>query len=332
MNIYISSVSAITPASHPAESPFSNALVCADADLTGLLDHKLTRRMSHVIKMGVGTALKALQEAKISQPDAIITGTAYGCLDDTGIFLKRQIEQHESMLTPTAFIQSTHNTVGGQIGLLLHCHAYNNTFVHSGFSFEHALEDAVMMLHDGQANNVLVGAVDELTKTSHTILERFGLFKQNPASKKGYTGGEGAAFFVLTNHEKEGNMATLKNVTTLFKPSAEHVSNTIYNLLEENGLGAEDVDIIIEGKNCGGQADKVYDEVLLTLFGDKKRIGFKNESGEYPTAAAIALYKAANIARLKIFAGEQSNIPVKNILIYNHYQNIYHSIYLLQAC
>ncbi len=44
-------------------------------------------------------------------PGAIITGTALGCLEDTVTFLTRMIELNEELLPPTAFIQSTHNTV-----------------------------------------------------------------------------------------------------------------------------------------------------------------------------------------------------------------------------
>ena len=76
---------------------------------------------------------------QVEMPGGIIVGTAYGCLQDTEIFLTTMIEYNEEMFTPTAFIQSTHNTIGAQIGLMLQCHNYNNAFVHSGFSFESAL-------------------------------------------------------------------------------------------------------------------------------------------------------------------------------------------------
>lgn len=336
MSCYIRSVACISPFSHPADSPYSNALVCADPDLNHLIDAKLTRRMSHVIKMGIGAAMHALAQAGLQQPDAIITGTAYGCLDDTGVFLKKQVQQNETMLTPTAFIQSTHNTVGGQIGLMLHCHAYNNTFVHRGFSFEHALQDAMLLLEEGNANHVLAGAVDELTATSHAILNRFGIYKQFnnelPAAK-GTIAGEGAAFFVLSSQPSENDYACLKNVTTLFKPSVAIAQAAIAALLDEHGLTPDGIDIIVAGKNADEATDKIYDDILLPLFDEKDIIHFKNESGEYPTAAAIGLYKAAAIAKQKQAVNtEIADSPVKHILIYNHYQNIHHSIYLIGTC
>lgn len=180
-----------------------NRLNCVEPDYKTIIDVKLIRRMSRVIKMGVAAAMECLHEAGITMPDAIVTGTAYGCLEDTGIFLSKMVEQREELLAPTAFIQSTHNTVGAQIALMLHCNGYNNVFVHRGFSFECALQDAMMLLHEGEARTVLVGGLDEITNDSHRILSRFNLYKRphisslelfNVASK-GTIAGEGAAFF-----------------------------------------------------------------------------------------------------------------------------------------
>jgi 3-oxoacyl-[acyl-carrier-protein] synthase II len=135
--------------------------------------------MSRVIKMGVTTALGCLQEAGEKDPGAIITGTAYGCLEDTETFLTQAIERNEEMPPPTPFIQSTHNTVGAQIALLLKCNQYNNTFAQGGASFENALLDAMLLLKEEEAKTVLAGSVDELTNTSYNLLKRFGLYKSN---------------------------------------------------------------------------------------------------------------------------------------------------------
>src|ERR1700712_1574232 len=163
--------------------------------------------MGHIIKMGVAAAKDCLNKANIEMPGAIITGTALGCMEDTITFLTRIVEEHEELLPPTAFIQSTHNTVAAQIALMLKCHGYNNTFVHKGISFESALLDAVMLLKEGDADNILVGGTEEMTDTAFKILTRLGLYKRWPLSNldliktksNGTIGGEGATFFVLTN-------------------------------------------------------------------------------------------------------------------------------------
>ncbi len=94
-----------------------------------------SRRMSRIIKMGVCAAMKCLQDAEIKNPDAIITGTGMGCIEDTGKFLSSYIENEEKLLNPTPFIQSTHNTVGAAIALMLKCHNYNNTLWSQGIFF-----------------------------------------------------------------------------------------------------------------------------------------------------------------------------------------------------
>lgn len=339
MDFFIRSIASVSPFSHPAVSPFSNALVCADPDLNNIIDPKLSRRMSHVIKMGIGAAMQAMQQADNITPDAIITGTAYGCLDDTGIFLKKQVLQQETMLTPTSFIQSTHNTVGGQIGLLLHCNGYNNTFVHRGFSFEHALQDAMMLLEENNAMNVLVGAVDEITPTSHTLLSRFGIYKKagteraQPTLAKGAVAGEGAHFFVLSSQQHPGNHAILKEVSTLFKPTVEKVKNHILSMLTFHQLQPGAIDVILAGKNGDAASDKLHDEVLQSLFPGNRIVTFKEQSGEYPTATGFALWKAATMIHQENLPEAAFNsTPVKNILVYNHYQNLHHTFYLVSAC
>jgi hypothetical protein len=65
-------------------------------------------------------------------------------------------------------------------------------------------------------------------------------------------------------------------------------------------------------------------------------VNYKHLSGEYPTAAAFALWIAANIIKTgKVPAAlDQKNIPgnTGRVLIYNHYQNIHHSLLLVSAC
>ena len=99
------------------------------------LDPKMARRMARIIKMGVTTSNKCLLNTK-EIPGAIILGTGLGCLQDTARFLTDIIETEEGLLSPTAFIQSTHNTIAGQIALLINCPNHNFTFANRGFSFE----------------------------------------------------------------------------------------------------------------------------------------------------------------------------------------------------
>ena len=118
-------------------------LSCIEPDYPTYIDPRHLRRMSRILKMGVAASVMALREAGVMSPDGIITGTGYGCLEDTGIFLRKMIDHREQALSPTPFIQSTHNTIGSQIALILNCQGYNQTYTHEGLSFETSLLDAM---------------------------------------------------------------------------------------------------------------------------------------------------------------------------------------------
>ena len=322
-----------------------NRLACIEPDYKEFIDAKLIRRMSRIIRMGVAAAMECLQEAGVKVPDAIITGTAYGCLEDTGLFLTKMVEYNEELLTPTAFIQSTHNTIGGQIGLMLQCNNYNNAFVHRGFSFESALLDGMLLLKEKEASNVLVGAIDEITNTSHAILNRMGLYKQGTVSNqdifkshsKGTIAGEGAAFFLLANEASASDLAKLDGLKTFYKPAGiKEVEDHIRSFLSEHSLTFNDIDLIITGRNGDMGSDKIFDQLEQSIFSNSQTVNYKNLCGEYPTASAFALWMAANII-------SSGNVPaaleykekekkVSRILICNHYQHIHHSLFLISAC
>ena len=318
-----------------------NRLACLEPEYKEFIDVKLIRRMSRIIRMGVAAAMECLQEAGIKLPDAIVTGTAYGCLEDTGLFLAKMVEFKEELLTPTAFIQSTHNTIGAQIGLMLQCNNYNNAFVHRGFSFESALLDGMLLLKENEAQNVLVGAIDEITNTSHAILNRLGLYKREPVSNldiyktnsKGTIAGEGAAFFLLANEPADSDYAKLDGLKTFYKPNdAAAVKDHITAFLADHTVSMNDIDLIITGKNGDTEQDKIFDQLS---FDEKKTITYKNLSGDYPTATAFALWLAANIIKtgeVPVTLGYKGSAKLKKILIYNHYQELHHSLLLLSAC
>jgi 3-oxoacyl-[acyl-carrier-protein] synthase II len=323
-----------------------NRLTCIEPDYKEFIDPKQIRRMSRIIRMGVAAAKECLQEAGIKIPDAIVTGTAYGCLEDTNSFLSKMVEFKEELLTPTSFIQSTHNTIGAQIGLLLQCNNYNNTFVHRGFSFESALLDGLMLLNEKDATNVLVGAIDEITNTSHTILNRLGLYKQGPVSNpdiyktktKGTVAGEGAAFFLLANDPSATDYAKLDGLHTFYKPGGiPEIEKQVTSFLKEHMIGVDDIDLIITGKNGDADDDEVYEQLAQTIFKNKDSINYKYLCGEYPTATAFAMWLGANIIRSGsvpkaiAYYGSSENM-IKKVLIYNHHKGTHHSLSLLSAC
>ncbi len=114
------------------------------------------RRMSAIVKMGLANTLKCLEQKKA---DAIVVGTGLGSINNTELFLSSYIKSNQSILSPTPFINSVHNTISGEIALHTQSKGYNSTYSQSGLSFEGALLDAILLTKEGK--KVIVGGVDE---------------------------------------------------------------------------------------------------------------------------------------------------------------------------
>ena len=132
------------------------------------------RRMGKIMKSSLLSSLEALQQAGIEVPDSIITGTAYGCLENSERLMEQIKEEGEGMLKPTFFMQSTHNTIGSNIAIKTHCHGYNVTYTQESHSLEWAIRDAELLLRSGKVKNVLVGCHDESTSLFNTLLKKVG--------------------------------------------------------------------------------------------------------------------------------------------------------------
>ncbi len=168
-------------------------------------DAVMRRRMSRVLKTAVSTAMECVGGIDaLSSVDAIITATGWGCLADSEKFLKNMVEGQEQLLNPTPFIQSTFNTVGGQIALLGHNHCYNVTYVNRSHSFADALLDSALRLEDGDSEKVLLGAFDESIPSQHKIMSRMGLYRH-------HGDGEGSVFALLSKNP-EGAAAKVAGI------------------------------------------------------------------------------------------------------------------------
>ena len=138
------------------------------------------RRMGKIMKSSLLSSLKAMEQAGIEKPDAIITATALGCLENSELLLNQLQEEGEVMLKPTYFMQSTHNTIGSGIAIFTKCHGYNVTYTHGKDSLEWALRDARMLLKSGKAKSVLVGLHDETTPLYRSLMQRVGIYNLLP--------------------------------------------------------------------------------------------------------------------------------------------------------
>lgn len=133
------------------------------------------RRMGKLMKSSLLSSLTALEQAGVEMPDAVITGTAYGCLENTERLLRQIDAEEEESISPTYFMQSTHNTIGSNIAIKLGCHGYNSTYSQRGDSLEWAIRDAELLIRSGKCRTVLVGCHDESTPTLKGMLDRIGM-------------------------------------------------------------------------------------------------------------------------------------------------------------
>jgi len=305
-----------------------------------------SRRMSRIIKMGVTAAQLCLKDANITNPDAIITATGLGCLEDTENFLKSIITNEEKLLNPTHFIQSTHNTLAAQVALILKCYNYNITHAHRGSSFESALTDAILLLKEKEANNVLLGAADEITPGFFNITKRLNLWKKEQINHlklrefktNGSIAGEGSVFFIVTNEINADNYAAIKAVNVFYKPeSNNYISKRISLFLAENQLESGDIDLLILGINGNAKTDGIFNYLREGLFNNNLSAYFKHLCGEYHTSSSFATWLASVIIKNQhipniIKLNQKPNNKINNVLIYNHYFNINHSLILLSGC
>ena len=135
------------------------------------------RRMGKLQKRALVTALKAMEISGIGEPDAILNGTAMGCMENTVQMLNGLAAEGEAMNMPTCFMQSTHNTVASMMAIYTKNHGYNNTYSHRTVSFELALQDAFLRLRTGRLRTALVCANDELTELQLRNPTFFGLLE-----------------------------------------------------------------------------------------------------------------------------------------------------------
>lgn len=188
------------------------------------------RRLSPVLRCAVASAIDCKAQSG-SEFDSIIAGTALGCLVDTEKFLTTAHTVTGDFLPPTSFIQSTHNTIAGQISLVLGNHSYNMTHTQNGVSFEIALLDALLRVHEG-FKNVLVGAADE----SIGFLEE--LKQSHLKTNRPVIGG--TAFFTL-EHQGETQLQDVQ----VFSQIGTSAATALHEYLSGRTLEPEHFDLVL---------------------------------------------------------------------------------------
>ncbi len=160
----------------------AHPLKSIEPDLNRYIEAMRGRRMAKVARIGIGCGLNALERAGVKVPEAIIVGTGLGCMESTERFFGSLIQQDEMLPNPTAFIQSTHNNVAGQLALAVKCTGANFTYLHRGLSFTSALLDGLVQVGLEGARHVVGGA--EVILEDYFITQRHsGIWKRGSATR-----------------------------------------------------------------------------------------------------------------------------------------------------
>ncbi|MDR2118486.1 MAG: beta-ketoacyl synthase chain length factor [Tannerellaceae bacterium] len=307
----------------------------ADPDYTRYFAPNTARRLGKILKRAMLTSRQVMQASGISQPDAIITATGLGCIENTECFLDALTREGESLLKPTCFMQSTHNTISSLIAIDAHCCGYNSTYSHKGTSFECALLDAFMQLENGSIRTALVGAHDEMTPNYFKLLKRIGYLGH---SGNGFSS-ETAISLMLATEPKGRPLCRLLGIEMRYGTDREALRQTFGRFLQQASVSLDEIDAVMIGTNGQLPNDRIYAEICPVLFPGKHLLRYKHLFGESYTAPGLGLYAAAVcLDRQRIPAHLLINAPyteqrgIGRILLYNQFENQNHSLILLSSC
>ena len=302
------------------QTPFNRSIDPSFKDYISPIE---ARRMGKILKRAIATSKEAIKASGLDSVDAIITGTGYGCIENTEFFLDALSKDGEQMLSPTYFMQSTHNTISSLVAIQTKNHGYNVTYAHKGISFDSALQDAVLQMRLGKINSALIGGHDELTETFYRILKKGGMMGQDDEMC-----GE-AAVSVVLGTKNDDYLCKLVNFKMLHKPTLEKLKAVAKDF---------QADYILTGISGNHKSDEAYFAETKELFIDAKLMKYKHIFGESFTSSGIGVYVAAQClkagripAHLFVNPSEISDKKPSKILIFNHSDGNNYSLTLLEA-
>lgn len=271
MSCYIKKVSTVSPIGDLGENLNLNTFAANNFNAVEpdykevIANANLRRRMNRMLKMGTYAAMKCLADTDV---DMMLTATSLGSISDTEKMLDTIYSSGETLGNPTAFIQSTFNTLAGNIAQLKSTHIPNVTFVNRGETVANALGYAQVKL-SGDADNILYVSSDEKTELSETVLKKFHL------SANGMYG-EGSTAMILSS-EKTGALAEI-----VFSKCGIDVMSA----LKELGMPMEDVEILDYKRWCGEYATALAFGVALAarmlefgMFEGKTHVAIEHRYG-----------------------------------------------------
>jgi len=257
----------------------------ADPDFKPYVTPQESRRMGRILKRAVATAKEALKSAQIEAPDAIVTGTGLGCIENTEFFLEALLSNGQETLKPTHFMNSTHNTISSLIGIMTQTHGYNATFSHEEQSFDSALLDACLLLQNNEAHSVLVQGHDELTPNYHTLLKRAGI-----VGRDAEIASEVSVAMLVTDQPQTTPMCRIAGMAFA---TDDEVGNQLDLLLKKANLTKDAIDAVMTDVSGDKENDKQCLAICQKLFDTTPVLRYKHLFGNNFTASGLGCYALA---------------------------------------
>ncbi len=154
------------------------------------------------------------------------------------------------------------------------CTTYNNTFVHRGFSFEHALLDSILQLQEG-APHTLTGALDEMSEEHFYIKSRIGHWKKEPVDNAdlyktpspGTIAGGGCFLFIVFHRYRSylRPHCRAKNVVQAFSCCSFGRAKALFLGKGNSNYLPADISLVIIGRNGDSNFEHFYRELDAVL-------------------------------------------------------------------
>ncbi len=281
--------------------PASSVMVrsCGELADAASLSSGQRRRLSRLVQMAILAARRSQAANPASKPElserlAVAIGTGLGFLEDAAAFIENMISKDEREPMPARFPNSVHNAAAAQVAIDLGARGMNSAPTTGEISFEAALWQGISQLSTDEADNALVGAVDELNKYPLSIGQRWGMWTKQTLP------GEGAVVAGLTRAENAGTPLARVSSVRLGRYRRPFDAER-----EVDWIGAavdiSTVDVLLSGAKGWPALDANYEAVAVAL---SKRAGrsiehqtYKQHCGEYHAASAFGFSVAVDLVR-----------------------------------
>jgi len=205
---------------------------------------KKIRRADRLSKMAVLGAADAIKDCGIGNINAtnvgVIVATAFGAHVTTFGFLDNIIDFGETAVSPTIFSNSVHNAAASYVSSSLEIKGPTLTITQFRFSFQSALQLALVWLQQKRCDYVLAGAVDQIGDVLCYVANRKlttakdGRIRPFVFKPTYQVPGEGAIFYILGREKTEKTYCTVQSV--MINDNTSQGAGTDITIIDADGM------------------------------------------------------------------------------------------------